>query len=111
VITLEGIVFGFDSDRIASDERGALESAADTLRRNPELRVEIAGHTDSMGQPAYNQALSERRARAVLEFLVAAGIDRDRLTARGYGQAEPVADNATEEGRARNRRVELRVLD
>jgi OmpA-OmpF porin, OOP family len=111
VITLEGIEFGFDSDRITRDERGALDSAAETLRRNPGLRVEIAGHTDSVGAAAYNQALSERRARAVLEYLVAAGIDRDRLTARGYGEAEPVADNATDAGRARNRRVELRVLE
>lgn len=111
VITLEGVTFAFNSEQITADERGTLNEAVDILTRYPEVKVEVAGHTDSVGADDYNQALSERRARAVLEFLAAAGIDRERMTARGYGEAEPVADNATDEGRARNRRVELRILD
>jgi OmpA-OmpF porin, OOP family len=111
VITLQGVEFAFDSDRIASDERGILNEAVDILTRYPEIRVEVAGHTDSVGSAAYNQNLSERRARSVLEFLAAAGIARDRMTARGYGLTQPVADNATEAGRAQNRRVELRIKE
>jgi OmpA-OmpF porin, OOP family len=111
VISLQGVVFAFNSDRIEADERGTLNEAVDILRRYPELRVEVAGHTDAVGAPAYNQALSERRARAVMEYLAAAGIARERMTVRGYGPTEPVADNSTEQGRAQNRRVELRVLN
>lgn len=111
VIVLEGVTFAFDSDRITADERGTLNEAVEILRRNPDLRVEIAGHTDSVGSAEYNQGLSERRARSVVEFLVNSGVDRGRMRARGYGQAEPIADNATDAGRAQNRRVELRVLD
>jgi OmpA-OmpF porin, OOP family len=110
IISLDGVTFAFDSDVVTADERGTLREAVETLKRYPALRVEIAGHTDSVGSAAYNQNLSERRARSVLEYLVGAGIERDRLSARGYGQAEPVADNATDAGRAQNRRVELRVL-
>jgi OmpA-OmpF porin, OOP family len=110
IISLDGVTFAFDSDVVTSDERGTLREAVETLKRYPALRVEIAGHTDSVGSAAYNQNLSERRARSVLEYLVGAGIERDRLSARGYGQSEPVADNATDAGRAQNRRVELRVL-
>ena len=108
VIRLEGVTFAFDSEQITADERGVLRDAAEILKRNPDVRVEVAGHTDSVGNAAYNQRLSERRARAVVEYLVDAGIARDRLSYRGYGQDEPIADNATDAGRAMNRRVELR---
>lgn len=111
IISLEGVTFAFNSAQIVADEQGTLEEAVATLKRNPELEVEVAGHTDSVGNPRYNQGLSERRALSVMEFLVDAGIDPDRLTARGYGQLEPVATNQTEEGRAMNRRVELRIKD
>jgi OmpA-OmpF porin, OOP family len=111
IISLDGVTFAFDSDVLDADERGTLRAAVETLKRYPALRVEAAGHTDSVGAAAYNQALSERRARSVIEFLAAAGIERDRLSARGYGATAPVADNATDAGRAQNRRVELRVLE
>ena len=78
------------------------------MLNNSGLMVEVAGHTDSVGAESYNQSLSERRAKAVKSYLVERGIDADRLTVRGYGESEPVADNATKEGRAENRRVELR---
>ena len=111
VISLEGVTFAFNSDQITADERGTLNEAVDIMRRYPDINVQVAGHTDSVGNDAYNQSLSERRARSVLEFLAAAGIDRSRMTARGYGEASPIADNATDAGRAMNRRVELRIID
>jgi len=111
VIRLEGVTFAFNSDQITADERGALNEVADILRRYPDLRVEVAGHTDSVGNPSYNQGLSERRARAVLEYLVADGIDRSRMTARGYGPTAPIASNTTDAGRTMNRRVELRIIE
>jgi OOP family OmpA-OmpF porin len=78
------------------------------LKRNPDLIIEIAGHTDSQGGDDYNQGLSERRAQAVLDYFVSHGVNPGNITVRGYGESEPVADNSTREGRAANRRVELR---
>lgn len=71
--------------------------------------VEIAGHTDEQGDAAYNQGLSQRRADAVRSYLTSKGVDASRLSGAGYGETQPVADNTTSEGRAQNRRVELRV--
>ena len=71
------------------------------------MKVRIEGHTDNVGDKTANQGLSERRAQAVIGWLVAHGINGGRLSARGYGDSKPVADNSTDEGRARNRRVEL----
>jgi OOP family OmpA-OmpF porin len=80
------------------------------LRENPSLKVEIDGHTDSTGSAAFNQTLSEQRAKAVLEYFVSKGISRGRLIAKGFGPSNPVASNVTAEGRAKNRRVELKPL-
>lgn len=77
------------------------------LKANPELSINIEGHTDNVGNPKSNKILSDERAKAVLESIVAQGIDPKRLKAAGYGQDKPIADNNTEEGRAKNRRVEL----
>jgi outer membrane protein OmpA-like peptidoglycan-associated protein len=77
------------------------------MDENPSLVYEVQGHTDSTGNPASNQRLSERRAQAIVDKMVELGIDPSRLTAVGKGQTEPIADNSTEEGRARNRRVEF----
>ena len=73
------------------------------------VEAEIAGHTDSLGDGGYNQSLSEERARVVRDYLVVRGVAAGRLTAAGYGESDPIADNDTEEGRERNRRVELRI--
>ena len=75
------------------------------------MRAQIAGHTDSSGEDAYNLRLSQERAESVLAFLVAQGIEANRLQARGYGETQPVADNGTNAGRERNRRVEFNVLN
>ena len=80
------------------------------LTENPGLRVELRGHTDSRGTPAYNLKLSQDRAAAVRAYLIAQGIPAARLVAKGYGETQPLAPNTTDPGRALNRRTELRVL-
>jgi len=83
---------------------------ADFLKANPETIVEIAGHTDSMGEADYNQLLSQRRAEAVAERLTGPlGVDPERVNTKGYGEEAPIASNDTAEGRAANRRVEARI--
>jgi OOP family OmpA-OmpF porin len=74
------------------------------------MRIEVGGHTDNVGNDAANQKLSEQRANAVREFLIAKGIDGTRIVAKGYGETKPIATNETEEGRAQNRRTEVTVL-
>jgi OOP family OmpA-OmpF porin len=111
VIRLPGVNFETNSDRLRPGAENVLEDAAETLKRNPGLDVEVAGHTDSQGAAEYNQGLSERRARTVMDYLIGRGVDEDMLSFRGYGESQPIADNATAAGRAENRRVELRILD
>lgn len=103
------VFFDYNRDELRDESKPELNRAMDFLRSHPELHAEIAGHTDSVGSPAYNHGLSRNRAEAVRRFLVAQGIDATRLTAGGYGEEQPVDDNGTDEGRARNRRVEMRV--
>jgi outer membrane protein OmpA-like peptidoglycan-associated protein len=109
-LVLRGVTFDFDKATLRSDARPVLDEAAKALAARPTMRVVVEGHTDAKGTDAYNLRLSERRAQAVVAYLVKAGIASDRLEARGLGESQPVADNETEDGRARNRRVELRVL-
>lgn len=106
-----GVNFEFDSATLTADSKAALDDALKILGRHTQLIVEIAGHTDSTGSAEYNQKLSERRAESVRDYLVNNGVDSNRLTVKGYGESEPVADNATREGRAKNRRVEMRKED
>jgi OOP family OmpA-OmpF porin len=106
-IVLRGVNFDFDKADIRPDAQVILDSAAEILRESPSTRVEVAGHTDSTGPDDYNQGLSERRARSVVNYLVDKGVEADRLTPVGHGEAQPVADNGTRDGRAQNRRVEL----
>ena len=88
-----------------------LSSVVETLKNYPEVHVELCGHTDSADSRRNHQALSVERARRVRTYLIRNGVDRDRLTAKGYGKRQPIASNATREGRAANRRVEFVVLD
>jgi OOP family OmpA-OmpF porin len=108
-IVLRGINFAFDSAKIEPEFEPVLDVAADELNANPGVSVEVSGHTDATGPDDYNQSLSERRANSVVQYLVGKGISADRLTAVGHGESQPVADNATRDGRAQNRRVELNV--
>ncbi len=99
----------FDTGKstIKPDSAATLDSAAGALKAAATLRVEVGGHTDNVGTPEANQRLSLERAQAVMAALVQRGIKADRMTAKGYGQTTPVSDNRTEDGRAKNRRVEL----
>jgi OmpA-OmpF porin, OOP family len=110
-ITLKGVNFEHDSAQLTADSRPILAGVASDLKRYPRLRVEMQGHTDSTGADQYNLALSDRRANSVREFLVAEGVPASQVTARGYGEAQPVADNRNAEGRATNRRVVMAVVD
>lgn len=111
-VTLKNIYFDFNKATIRMPQsKEALDAAAKILTDNPTIRVEIQGHTDNVGSDAYNQRLSQERAMSVVNYLVQNyGIAASRLTAVGYGEAQPVADNSTEAGRALNRRVEFVVL-
>jgi OOP family OmpA-OmpF porin len=95
---------------LTGESKSLLDSVAVSLRKVADARIEIAGHTDSVGNDGYNMKLSQRRADSVRDYLIQQGVDGARLTARGYGETQPLADNATADGRARNRRVVLRKL-
>jgi OOP family OmpA-OmpF porin len=122
VIDLRGVNFKFDRPKTGehnieptlqlptADSIAILDQAIDALKRYPEIKVELDGHTDSVGTDAYNQKLSERRAQIVYDYLTSHGIDASRITAvKGFGETMPIDTNATKEGRARNRRTELKV--
>ncbi|MDX9759211.1 MAG: OmpA family protein [Bacteroidota bacterium] len=109
-IVLEGINFETNSANITPDSEPILRRAYNTLRTNPELRVEVQGHTDDVGSNTANQRLSERRANAVRDYMVQAGIDQNRMTARGYGEDQPLVPNDSPENRARNRRIQFRII-
>jgi len=108
-LVLNGVRFDNDQATLKSGSTAILDEAVAIMKRYPGFAVEIAGHTDSVGNDQYNQELSQRRAVTVMEYFVQQGVTADRMTARGYGETEPLADNATPEGRAENRRVELRA--
>ncbi|MCG6537297.1 MAG: OmpA family protein [Syntrophales bacterium LBB04] len=101
------INFDTGKSTIKDDSKPMIEQMYSLLKDNPDLKVEIQGHTDNVGKPEANKTLSEERARTVMKALVDKGIDGKRLTASGFGDTKPVADNKTEEGKAQNRRVEL----
>jgi OOP family OmpA-OmpF porin len=106
-IRLRGIEFGFDKADVTDASKVVLDTAIETIANCKELRVKVNGHTDSVGTEAYNKGLSERRARAVRDYLVSKGVGEGRLSAQGFGEEKPLASNDTSDGRARNRRVEL----
>jgi len=108
---LEGVNFASGSADLLPESIDVLLELAFTLQENPERRIEVRGHTDSTGSPAVNLDLSQRRAQAVRDALIDMGIDPGRITAVGYGQDFPIADNSTRAGRAKNRRVEVYNLD
>ena len=89
------------------DSEKILREIVKLLEENPDLKLRVEGHTDNQGNASANQALSERRAQAVVAWVAGHGISAGRLTAKGLGQTQPVGDNSSEEGRAKNRRVEL----
>ncbi len=107
-VATQGIYFDVDSDRLRPESTPTLNEIADMLKEHTDLKIRIEGHTDSTGQAAHNQDLSERRAASVKTYLVSkGGVDAARLTSQGFGAIKPVASNDTPEGRQANRRVEL----
>lgn len=107
---LNNIFFDTDKYDIKERSRPELNKVVAFLKQNPNIRIAINGHTDNVGQAAYNQTLSTNRAKAVYEYLMAAGINSKRLAYKGYGQTKPVATNNTEEGRQQNRRITFEIL-
>jgi len=110
-IVLRGVNFDFDKSNIRPDAQPVLEEACKTLKAEPSINVSCNGYTDSVGTDQYNMGLSQRRANAVRDWLIKCGIPASRLAVRGFGKTNPVASNATAEGRAQNRRTELVVTD
>jgi OOP family OmpA-OmpF porin len=110
-IVLQSVDFEFDKSRLTPQGRRVLDEAAQKLQENPNLIVEIEGHTDSVGTEQYNLGLGKRRAEVVKGYLALRHqVDPKRMTTLSYGEARPIADNRTAEGRAQNRRVEFKVL-
>lgn len=108
----EKIHFEFDSDEISPISEELLREIARVLNENPDVaRVRVEGHTDTQGTAEYNLDLSQRRAASVVAALVRYGVDESRLEPAGYGFSKPIADNESEEGRAKNRRVEFNILE
>lgn len=107
---LNNIFFDNNEFALKPESTSELQKLVALLKENPTLRIEISGHTDNVGKPADNQRLSDSRAKAVVDFVTAQGIAANRLVAKGYGETRPVGDNNTEQGRAKNRRTEVKVL-
>ncbi|HRE12153.1 MAG TPA: OmpA family protein, partial [Ignavibacteria bacterium] len=110
-IVLNNIYFDFDRSDLQQGSFVELDRVVKFLNDNPGVNIEISAHTDSKGSEDYNLTLSQKRAESVVAYLAGAGIDPARLVAKGYGESVPVADNSTEEGSAKNRRVEMKVLN
>lgn len=109
VVVLKNIFFDFNRSELKPESYEELNRLAEYLRHN-DVKIEIGGHTDDQGTDAYNDKLSQERAKSVYEYLVSQGIPASKLSYHGYGKRQPVADNATEEGRAANRRTEFRII-
>ncbi|MGR9114422.1 MAG: OmpA family protein [Gammaproteobacteria bacterium] len=109
--TIKGIRFDTDKSTIKPQYLPLLDNAVSILKNNQGLRVEVQGHTDNVGSAAYNQGLSERRAKAVRDYLVSQTGKPEALTSRGYGLTRPIDTNSTPEGRYNNRRVQLKILN
>jgi outer membrane protein OmpA-like peptidoglycan-associated protein len=110
-VVLNNIFFDFDKATLKPESYVELNKVIDFLNFHTTAKVEISGHTDNYGDDAYNQKLSENRAKAVYDYLVNTGkINPSRLSYKGYGETKPIGPNDTEEGRAKNRRTELKVI-
>ena len=110
-VVVRAVDFEFNSTQLTSPAQQTLDQVASALQTQPELLVEIQGHTDSVGSDSYNLNLSKRRAEAVKVYLVGKGLNPASLTAKGYGKTSPIASNSTAEGRAQNRRVQFNIAN
>ena len=110
IINLSKLQFNNDKISFTNEAFAELELIVGILKSNPKFAIEIYGHTDNVGLETYNQPLSENRAKAVSDYLISKGIDKSRVSYKGYGSSRPIASNDTDEGRAKNRRVEIKIL-
>ena len=116
VVVLENVYFEFNKATVLDESHASLDRLVATMNQNPNMMIEISGHTDNKGNDAYNQRLSEARAQSVVDYIISKGIERDRLVAKGYGESQPLAPNEhpdgkdNPEGREKNRRTEFKVL-
>ncbi|KAF5040366.1 OmpA family protein [anaerobic digester metagenome] len=108
-IVLKNIFFDFNKSTLRPESKNELENLVQLMKENPTLKIEISGHTDNVGSAAYNKTLSQARAKAVVDYLIAAGISSNRMTSVGYGFDKPIASNDTDEGRQLNRRTEFKI--
>jgi len=106
----EGVTFDVGSYTLKPQFRATLDQIAQSLKTYPNSLIDVYGHTDSTGSDAFNQTLSQNRAQTVANYLVTQGVAASRIRSQGFGETMPVADNMTEEGRARNRRVEIKIV-
>jgi outer membrane protein OmpA-like peptidoglycan-associated protein len=106
-LKLSGNSFDFRSSDLKPEAKAQLEKVAETIAKNPSVNIRVEGHTDSVGSEKRNERLSRLRALSVKAFLVEHGVDASRVSTKGFGSSKPIADNKTEEGRAKNRRVEI----
>jgi OOP family OmpA-OmpF porin len=113
IVIHEKVQFEFNSAKILEVSHSLLSEVAQTIKDNPQIKkVEVQGHASAEGADDYNLKLSDKRAHAVMEYLVGAGgLNKEMLQAKGFGETKPIADNETEEGREKNRRVEFHILD
>ena len=105
-----GVTFDVNSFTLKPEFRGTLDKIADNLKQYPNSLIDVYGHTDSTGSDAYNQTLSMNRASTVANYLATRGVSAARIRSQGFGKTMPIADNTTEEGRAKNRRVEIKIV-
>ena len=109
-VVLKNIFYDFDKFDLKDESMAELGKLISFLNKNPKIKIEVGGHTDNVGGKQYNQQLSEKRSKAVYDYLVQKGIAIARLEFKGYGDAKPVADNTTEQGRSQNRRTEFTIM-
>ena len=109
--TLENVYFDSKKHELLPESYGAFTSLIRAMEVNHRMKIEIAGHTDNVGDEESNLELSQKRQNSLMDYLISRGIASDRLIAKGYGEAQPIASNDTEEGRAKNRRTEVRVIE
>jgi outer membrane protein OmpA-like peptidoglycan-associated protein len=110
-VRINNLFFDFNSSELKSESYPELKRLIKVIKENPEMKIEISGYTDNIGTKSVNYQMSKKRAQEVVDYLTEHGIDKDSLVAKGFGEKNPVATNDTEEGRALNRRVEIKFVN
>ena len=108
-IILDDVLFDFDKSNIKPEAGAILDRLVAFMKENKDKKAALSGHTDNIGTDAYNQKLSQRRVNSVKDYVVKKGVESGRISGQGFGESKPIADNKTKEGRAKNRRVEIKV--